>query len=112
MATEQNFSIRKGRTCTVTVTITGVSVWTDLVARLFADYDLEVSAPLIVLTGTINQGNSTASFDFTNQTTLELVAQSSLRYEVGLYKSDGSYIKDTNYGLIHIGPVVKEHPNT
>lgn len=112
MATEQHFSIRKGRTCTVVVTITGVSDYTGLVAKLFADVDMGVSAPQIVLTGTIAPAQNTASFDFADDTTAPLEAQSSLRYEVSLFKADGSYIKDTNYGLINIGPVVNEHPNT
>jgi len=110
MATEQNFSIRKGRTCSITVNVTDVSDYTGLVAKLFASYD--DSEVVLVLTGTIDPPTNTIAFATTAADTETLEPQSSLRYEVSLYKSDGSYVKDTNYGLINIGPVVKEHPNT
>jgi hypothetical protein len=111
MATEQHFSIRKGRTCSLTIDITGVTIWTDIVAKLFADYDLDTSAPEIILTGTIDTGNSQATFTFDKDTTKNIEAQRSLRYEASLYKVDGSYIKDVSYGLLNIAPTVKEHPN-
>jgi hypothetical protein len=109
MATEQHFSIRKGRTCSITVNVTDVSDYTGLVAKLFASYD--DSEVELVLDGTIDPVANTITFATTAADTASLEAQSSLRYEVSLYKADGSYVKDTNYGLINIGPVVNEHPN-
>ena len=112
MATEQHFSVRKGRTCTITVDVVGVSNWTGITSKLFAAYDMGESTPEIVLVGTIDTGQNKISFDFLKDTTEDLEVQTSLRYEVAIFKADGSYIKDTNYGLINIGPVVKDHPNT
>lgn len=112
MATEQNFSIRKGRTCTITVDIVGVSVWTDIVAKLFADYDIEASDPILQVTGTIDPVLNKATFTIVSDDTNELDAQTSLRYEVVLYKTDGSYVKDSNYGLLNIAPAVKIDPTT
>ena len=111
MATTQNFSIRKGRTCTIVTDVVGVSNWTGISAKLFADYDMDASLPDIVLAGTIDQAQNKISFDFTKDTTKNLEAQSSLYYEIGIYKADGSYIKDTTIGLLHIAAAVKEHPN-
>jgi hypothetical protein len=112
MATQTNFSIRKGRTCTIVVTITGITIWTDLIAKLVAAYDMESSVLDIELTGYIDPVAGTATFNFTPESTEELEAQTSLRYEVTIYKTDGSYVKDSNYGLLNIAPAVKIDPTT
>jgi hypothetical protein len=109
MATHQDFSIRKGRTGTIVVTITGITIWTDLLAKLIANEEMDASAPDIELIGTIDPVLNTATFSYTKDDTKNITA-SSLYYQVTIYKADGSYIKDSNYGLLNIAPVVKIDP--
>ena len=109
MAVEQNFTIRRGRTSTIVVTVTGISTWTGLVAKLFASENFEDSSPTLVLTGTVDAVLNTVTFALTNAATKDITV-TQLYYEITIYKADKSYLKDSNYGLIYIAPVVKEDP--
>jgi hypothetical protein len=108
MATPINFSIRKGRTETITVTVENVTIWTGLVAKLFASLN-KGDIPAIQLSGAINEIENELSFSFLSSSTKNLLA-SSLYYEIVLYKQDGSYVKDCNYGILSIEPVVVADP--
>ena len=112
MATELNFSIKKGRTCTIQVPITGITIWTGIIAKLFASKEMEQSASDIIIVGTIDTPSNTASFSFAGTDTENLDIQTSLYYDVDLYKADGSYIKTCTKGLLHIAASVKIDPRT
>jgi hypothetical protein len=108
MAKLQNFSIDKGRTGTIVVTVTGVSIWTGLIAKLFAT-DAKGGAILMTLTGTIDEGQNKISLSYTHNDTKDITLLG-LYYEIVIYKEDRSYIKSTNYGMLNILPVVKTDP--
>jgi hypothetical protein len=107
---QQNFSISKGRTGTFTVPVTGVASWTALFAKLFATDAIGNSA-LVTLTGAIDGPNNKIVFNYLNSDTVNLT-QSSLYYEIVIYKADKSYMKACTYGLLNIAPVVKVDPTT
>lgn len=110
MATELNFTIRKGRTCAIQIPVTGISNWTGITAKLFAHTDMDASIADIVITGTIDQPTNTITFTFIHDDTKDIDALSFLYYDVTLYKSDKSYLKDSTTGLIAIEPAVKIDP--
>jgi len=104
MATEQNFSIRKGRTSEIEVYVPDVDDWTGLAAKLYAYSSLEESSIVFAVDGVIAESSNTITFEITHDDTKE-VEETSLHYEIVVYAIDKSYIKDTNYGLIYIAPV-------
>jgi hypothetical protein len=110
MATEQNIVITKGSTGTIVVTVTGVSSWTGLLAKLFAS-DVRGNAPVITLTGVIDGANNKITFTYAYSDTASLT-KSPLHYDVIIYKTDKSYIKTTNYGLLGLATPVKLDPTT
>ena len=110
MATESNFSIRRGRTGTITVTVTGVSDWNNMIAKLYAYSDQESSSVDMVLTGTCDGPNNKITFNYSHSDT-KVLMKSSYYYDITIYKADYSYVKDVNYGLIYIEPVAKRNPS-
>jgi len=108
MATQQNFSIRKGRSGTITVSVTGVSDWTDIEAVLVAALRSEDTLAM-ELTGSIDEANNVITFDYTFDDTDNLQA-SKYQYEVILYKSNKSYVKTVLYGVMTVVGVVKVDP--
>jgi hypothetical protein len=110
MATHQDFSVSRGRTGTIIVTVTGVSSWVGLVAKLFAT-DAIGNAPLITITGTIDGAQNKITFSYVATDTDE-IEQSSLYYEIVLYNVGRSYVKTTDYGLLNIAEVIKIDPTT
>jgi len=108
MATNTNFTIRKGRTGTIILTVTGVSSWTDLKAKLIAS-KTNGGIINISLTGVIDAENNIITFTYTHDTTKGLAVYN-YYYEIVLYKEDKTYLKSINYGLIYIEDVVKIDP--
>lgn len=108
MATQQNFAIRKGRTETITVTVTGVDDWTGILAKLVAVSTIG-NTPDITLTGVVEDSSDEVVFTFLHDTTDDLTS-TKYYYEIILYKADKSYIKDTNYGIITITETVVNDP--
>lgn len=110
MATEQNFSITKGRTGTIIATITGVASWTGINARLVASRDYE-GTPAIDLDGEIDEVNNQITFTYTFSDTKDL-DYTSYVYEIIIYKDDKSYIKRALYGTISINRSVVIDPTS
>jgi hypothetical protein len=108
MATEQNFSIEKGRTGNIVVTVTGVSSWTGINAKLFAT-DVKGNPILMTLIGTIDAPNNKITFPYLYADTAN-ITQDNLYYEVVIYKTDKTYVKTTDYGLINLETGVKLDP--
>ena len=109
MATEQNFTVRKGRTSEVVVTVLDVDDWTGLDTKLYAYSSMEESSVEFTVDGVVAQSANEITFNITHDMLKDLDV-SSLYYEVVVYRSDKTYIKDTNYGLIYIAPVGLTNP--
>lgn len=100
MATLQNFSITKGRTHTLIVTVTGVTSWTDLKAKLVAAKEPEGTA-VIEEAGEIDSENETLTFTLSFDDVKRL-SSPAYKYEVILYKDDKSFVKTVTYGTMRI----------
>jgi len=111
MATKQDINIRKGRTESFVVTVTGVSSWTNLLSKLFASKKLEQTTPDITLTGVIDTDANTITFTFLYATTASLKA-GGYQYIVTIYKADKTYVREPNYGILSIDEVPKVDPTS
>ena len=111
MATEQNFTIRKGRTGNVVVTVSDITNWTGLLAKLYIYDEIEQSSVVLTLTGTIDAPNNKVTFPYTHTDTDDLEGGKSYYYDVTIYNATNTYVKDSNYGLIYVAPVAQVSPN-
>ena len=108
-AERQDFTIEKGRTEIVLVTVEGVTDWTDILAKLQASYVIGTVPPDIVLGGTVYPEDNQVSFAFSFLSTNALT-QSNLHYEVVLYKADKTFVRNSTYGDIRVKGVVRIDP--
>ncbi len=108
MATKKDIALRQGRTGIVSVVVSGVADWTGITAKLFAA--LKKGGEVVLeLDGGVSEIDDTITFPYVNSDTVEL-EQTSYYYEVALFKTDGTYIKDAVYGTLTIVGTVKPNP--
>lgn len=100
MATKQDFEIEKGRTSVIVDTITGVDDWTEVLAKLNAVYRLG-DTPDIELVGTVYPETDQVSFAFAASDTADLTYRN-LHYEIVLYKTDKSFVRNPTSGIIKL----------
>jgi len=111
MAENENFTIEKARGGTIVVTVTGVTSWTGILAKLVASEGFGVTTPDISLTGIIDPVTNKISFSFTQSHT-ELLTSDLFHFEVILYKSDGSFgPRNCTKGMLTLEEVILENPN-
>lgn len=108
MAEIENLRIEQGRSGSVVVTITGVTDWTGIVAKLFAAASYG-SSPVMTLTGSINDQTDVVTFDYSHSDTKELSLKR-YYYEVVLYKADKSEVKTSTIGILTVDPVIVVDP--
>ena len=110
MATHEDISIDRGRTGTIEVTVTGITNWAAMNARLFAGTTVD-GTPLITLTGTIDSSFDIVSFTYTPATTAD-ITDKFLYYEVAFYNDADTFIENAAYGIMHLHNVVKTDATT
>lgn len=109
MATQTNIELKRGRTQTITATITGIDDWTDLLATLYASEQKASPSEVIALDGVIDEGNDKIVFDVLYATTNELVIDK-YNYEIVIYKEDKTFVKTPIYGELTVSGVVRLDP--
>jgi hypothetical protein len=110
MAVIKNFKIEKARVGTIRVTVSGVTDWTGLSAKLIAGNNYEETDPEISLSGSINPATNIITFFLDFEDTDSLIVDDALYYEVVIYNSDKSVLANCTMGTITVNPVVKIDP--
>jgi hypothetical protein len=108
MATQANETIRKGRNYSITVSVSGVSDWTDksAVMNIATSYD---SDPALSIVGSIDTANDKITYLLTPSQTGSLSIRT-YYFESTVYEGDRSYVKDTTYGTITVVNVIDTNP--
>lgn len=99
MATNKNFELRQGRTGNILATITGISDWTDILARMFITKGLNPPSEKLELVGVVDVSANKITFPYTFDNTDALKADT-YAYEIILYKADKTYVKTALYGTL------------
>ena len=102
--------IDKGRTGTITIIASDEITDDTLLVKLFATSKVGVD-PEVTLVGDINSDGITIIFTYTHDTTKDLTVKS-LRYEIVLYASDLTFVKNISNGLFYVDDVIKIDPTT
>ena len=105
MASVRDLKIRKNRSNTISISVTGVDNWNDIIAKLYVGSRQSIE-PILVIDGDIDSVNNIIVVEFTPTNTQDLVKM--YDYEVVIYRADLSYAKTVVYGKLHVDPVVKE----
>ena len=100
--TNVDLHIRRGRTNTFTITVTGISDWTDIAATFYyskkqSDEDAEE------IECTITEAENAVTLEFAPEDTEELSGL--FYYDLMLHKTE--WQKDLMYGKLQVGDVVK-----
>ena len=104
MATQSDIQIRRNRTVTITIDVTGVSSWVGMLSRFYLASSIGGSI-ILDLEATIDSGSNriTAVISSTNLANLS----GTYYYEIILYKSDLTYLKTVIFGKCKISNVIK-----
>ena len=104
MATQSDIQIRRNRTATITMDVSGVPSWAGLFSRFYLATSVGGNI-LLDLDATPDGGNNkiTATLSSANIANLS----GTYYYEVILYKTDLSYLKTVLYGKCKIANVIK-----
>ena len=99
--------LTQNRTETIVVTVSGLSDWTNVIAKLtFARQDKDKTVILTEI-GTIDNNIVTFDLSFTDA---ELLPVGAMWYEFNLFKMDKSLMKTPLTGIVSILPVIVEDP--
>jgi high-affinity K+ transport system ATPase subunit B len=108
MATNKDFSIRIGRSYNITTTVSGIDDWTGKNAVLTAGRGYDADTLVLEKSGTIATSTNKITFELSANETREL--SGTYNYEITIYENDGSFVKDTNFGLLKMLNVVDKNP--
>ena len=103
-ATEVNIHIRKARTVTLTITVTGISSWTGLAAKFFYSKNRPDSTPTEIVC-TITPAENKVAVVFEPDDTKDLT--DFYYHELLVYNTTTDWQKDLIFGKLIIGSVVK-----
>jgi len=103
-ATEVNIHIRKARTVTLTITVTGISSWTGLAAKFYYSKNRPDTAAKSI-TCTITPAENKVAVVFVSADTKDLT--DFYYHELLVYNTTSNWQKDIMHGKLIIGSVVK-----
>ncbi len=103
-ATEVNIHIRKARTVTLTITVTGISDWTNLEAKFYYSRNRPDTAAKSI-TCTITPAENKVAVVFEPDDTKDLT--DFYYHELLVYNTTTDWQKDLIFGKLIIGNVVK-----
>jgi len=107
MATQSNIDIRRNRLVTITVDVTGVSSWTDMLSRFYLANSVGGSILLDIEATPDGPNNKITAVISPSNTSL---LSGTYYYELILYKADLSYLKTVIFGKGKIANVIKIMP--
>jgi hypothetical protein len=105
----QDFQIEKGRVYDITVTVTGIGDWTDLIAKMYWRKRRTSGTPDLTLAGSINIGTSVITFPVTAANSASL-DKGHYEHEVVIYNASKTIVYAPLTGEILVNEPIVEDP--
>ena len=105
----QNFEIERGRTYDITVEVSGVGSWTDLLSKMYWRGNNRYGSPDVELDGVINDSANTIIYSITAAISSAIDA-GSYKHEVVIYKADKIIVYAPLKGDVKVTTPIVEDP--
>jgi len=108
MSQKQNITLEKGHSQMITSTVTGMDDWEGISAKLFIVAEFG-NAPDVIIEGVIVSDSVSDRVEIyvPPEATLSLEA-GTYHYEIALYNSSNTYIRNTNHGDCILSPTISD----